>query len=172
MPTATDLSPIAQILQRVDSLPAASGPLPVEVRHVYMINGLATYQAARDLARRHGPLMFPAGAVRTMSSAIIAGNPWLPVNPPPAFVAEARAITRELRYTSIPDAEDWAIHLVRLQIEDAHCPLLASELRSAADQVERRVKLSWLRGLVNAAFAVAMGEDEANSAILLGGDTP
>lgn len=135
----------------------------VDIRIVYTLNAIIKYPAARDLVRLHPPEIFPAGAARSIASAIVAGVPWTPAMVTAGFSHEAREIIRELEQTQIPFDEAWALHLIRLLVEDAHLPILAEQLRWVALRVEGATvpPLRWLKRQIDLAFTVAMGEEVA-----------
>ncbi|MGE3110088.1 MAG: hypothetical protein AB7N65_01710 [Vicinamibacterales bacterium] len=123
------------------------------------------FDAARERAARLGPVLFPPGAPRWIAASIITGTPLEP--PPdmdPAIHSEICSIVREMSLSSLPHVEEWAVYLVNLLAEQRHLPLLSGSLRWAADEVERRRPLCWVRRKVQEAFDLAQGVDAETSA--------
>lgn len=124
------------------------------------------YPAARELAGRLGPQLFPPGAARTLAAAFVTGEPWCPHGPRVGerFRRDAAELVDVLTHSTVPADEAHALHLVRLLAEVRHGELLADALTWAAGAVRERVRLSWVRARVLEAFDVAMGERAMDAA--------
>lgn len=134
--------------------PLAAYPLSLD----YALSAILWWPAARALAEKLGPSLFPAGAARSIGSVIVNGSPWNPTGVGARFRREAVAFIDALERTRIPASEDHARHLVRLLAEDRHVELLADTLLWAAGAVRQRMRLSWVLARVVEAFWIAEGE--------------
>lgn len=149
---------------------AASNTVRIDCGLLYALNGMRRFEAAKNRAADLGPDLFPPGAARWVAATIITGDALIPpLSLDHSVRTEIQSLVREMNFTTLPHDEAWAVYLVNLLAEHSHVPLLAGSLRWAANEVEQRRTLRWIRQKVNEAFDVAQGIDATTSAILFVG---
>lgn len=95
---------------------------------------------ARELAVKIGACLFPAGPERALAIALALGD-WSATERWIKGTPEERAMMAELleyveRYNPFGVDDDWPIALIRNQARSSNAPLLAAQLRWAADQID------------------------------------
>lgn len=145
-----------------------------DVLLVYAASAMLRHAAAAELARRLGPGLVPEDehedTVRAVLTVILEGRTGSVESLLPAQRTEARELACAVLRCGVPgDDERWAVHLVRLLAESRHRPLLSQMLRWSAQRVQEEAPLPRLRRQIDFAFALAMGEHDDLSALVLSG---
>lgn len=117
--------------------------------------------AARELAARIGRDLFPSGVERALAAWIVTGDTgsverWLK-----GSVHEREAMRSLIaaveRYNPFGNDHEWPVALVRNQARRSNAPLLAAQLRWAADRIEAGAPEHRIEREIHRAFRIAEG---------------
>lgn len=132
-----------------------------QIQSFSALSAMSRSTAACELAARIGPTLFPAGPERAMATFLITGDRnivdrWLQGTP------EERDLMLELlyeveHYNPFGNDREWPVALVRNQARRSSAPLLAAQLRWAADQIESGGPEHRIEREIHRAFRIAEG---------------